>query len=137
MAESKRGRPGCLARRRAGWLARRAVCLASAGLSVAVADLGTQTRRRGADDRQDAVRHAVIHGEEREGDVLCTERAAGVRLCLAERILKAFLRPAGERDVPGDATGPPAGARSSPSAWRQSVRGEGVRPECRLDPLPQ
>src|SRR5260221_12624088 len=68
---------------------------------------------------------------------LCTEMAAGVRLCLAERALKAFPRPAGERDVPGDATGAPAGARSPPSAWRRSVRGEGGRPECRLDPLPR
>src|SRR6201987_3724938 len=40
------------------------------------------------------------------------------------------------RDGSGDAPSPPTGARSSPSAWRRSVRGEGGRPECRLDPLP-
>jgi len=78
------------------------------------------------------VRHAVIHGKEREGDVFRTEPAAGVRLRLAERNLKAFLGPAGERYVPGD----PARARPSPPAWRPGGRGEGGRPECRLDPLP-
>src|ERR1700751_741579 len=40
------------------------------------------------------------------------------------------------RDGSGDAPSPPTGARSSPSAWRRSVRGEGGRPECRLDPVP-
>jgi hypothetical protein len=110
--------------RQAGWLARRGMWPASDGLPVAVADLGTQARCRGADDRQDAVRHAVIHCEEREGDVLCAEMAAGVRSCLAERALKAFPRPASERDAPGGATGTSGGgARSMPIVVSASLLG--------------
>jgi hypothetical protein len=80
-----------------------------------------------ADPAIDAARHAVIHGQEREGDVL----GAGMGLRFAERALEAFPRSPGERELADDV----ARSRSPPSTRHQRLRGEGGRPECRLDLL--